>query len=85
MQDPDINEILRRARRERSEHPLEGTTFFLGRRRWIASDRPGMAMWRERLFAFMSRNGATSDGFLQIPPIRSLRLERTSSSELERK
>ena len=34
----------------------------------IASPRPGMALWREKLFAFMARNAARATGFYRIPP-----------------
>ncbi len=68
MQDPDINEILAGCKENGLSIPLEGTTFFLGRETLIASDRPGMAMWRERLFAFMSRNALRATAFFKIPP-----------------
>src|SRR5438477_3387778 len=68
MQDPDINEVLAACKQNHLDIPLEGTTFFLGRETLIASDRPGMAMWRERLFAFMSRNALRATAFFKIPP-----------------
>src|SRR5881396_2393867 len=68
MQDPDINEILAACKGSGLSIPLEGTTFFLGRETLIASDRPGMAIWRERLFAFMSRNAMRATAFFKIPP-----------------
>src|SRR5213596_2921300 len=68
MQDPDINEILAACKGNGLSIPLEGTTFFLGRETLIASDRPGMAMWRERLFSFMSRNALRATAFFKIPP-----------------
>jgi len=46
---------------------MEGTTFFLGRETLVASDRPGMAQWREQLFAFMSRNALRATAFFKIP------------------
>jgi KUP system potassium uptake protein len=68
MQDPDINEVLAACKAQGLAIPLEGTTFFLGRETLIASDRPGMAIWRERLFAFMSRNAMRATAFFKIPP-----------------
>lgn len=68
MQDPDISEVLAACKKSHLDIPLEGTTFFLGRETLIASDRPGMAMWRERLFAFMSRNALRATAFFKIPP-----------------
>src|SRR6266487_1016784 len=68
MQDPDITEILAACKANHLDIPMEGTTFFLGRETLIASDRPGMAMWRERLFSFMSRNALRATAFFKIPP-----------------
>jgi len=68
MQDPDIDEVLAACKEQKLDIPIEGTTFFLGRETLIASDRPGMAIWRERLFAFMSRNALRATAFFKIPP-----------------
>ena len=38
----------------------------------IASPRPGMALWREKLFSFMARNAARATGFYRIPPAQVL-------------
>ncbi|MGH7607061.1 MAG: potassium transporter Kup [Gemmatimonadales bacterium] len=68
MEDPDIDEILEGCRAQQLDIQIEGTTFFLGRETLIASDRPGMAIWRERLFAFMTRNALRATAFFKIPP-----------------
>jgi KUP system potassium uptake protein len=68
MEDPDINEVLAACKQNQLDIPMEGTTFFLGRETLIASDRPGMAIWRERLFSFMSRNAMRATTFFKIPP-----------------
>jgi KUP system potassium uptake protein len=46
------------------------TAFFLGRETLLATRRPGMSVWRERLFAFMSRNAQRATAFFKIPPER---------------
>ena len=44
------------------------TTFFLSRENIVAdARRPGMALWRDKLFAFMSRNAMPATAFFQIP------------------
>ena len=44
-------------------------TFFLGRETLIATRRNGgMAMWREHMFSFMSRNAYRATQFFRIPP-----------------
>jgi KUP system potassium uptake protein len=45
-------------------------TFFLGREHIIATKREGMALWREKLFAMMSRNAQPATHFFQIPRSR---------------
>jgi len=68
MEDPEIEEILDACRGRGLDVRIEGTTFFLGRETLIAADRPGMAVWRERLFSFMSRNALRATAFFKIPP-----------------
>jgi KUP system potassium uptake protein len=65
--DPDIEDVLAACRAKSLEIRMEGTTFFLGREILVASERPGMAEWRERLFAFMSRNAQRATVFFKIP------------------
>ena len=68
MEDPDITDILDACRPKGLDIRIEAATFFLGRETLIATDRPGMAIWRERLFAFMSRNALRATSFFRIPP-----------------
>ena len=68
VEDPTIDEILAGMRAQGLDISIEGATFFLGRETLIATDRPGMALWRERLFAFMSRNALRATAFFKIPP-----------------
>jgi KUP system potassium uptake protein len=46
---------------------LDEATYFLGRETLIASEKPGMAIWREHLFSFMSRNAQRATQFFNIP------------------
>jgi KUP system potassium uptake protein len=50
------------------------TTYFLGRETIISTSRPGMAKWREKLFALMSRNATTATAYFGIPPDRVVEL-----------
>src|SRR6185436_6546731 len=50
------------------------TSFFLGRQTLIASDRPGMALWREKLFAWMMRNAESAMEFFKLPTNRVVEL-----------
>lgn len=54
---------------------LMTTSFFLGRQKLLASpDRPGMALWRERLFAWMSRSSESAMEFFRLPTNRVVEL-----------
>ena len=50
------------------------TSYFLSRQTLIAGERRGMALWREKLFAFMSRNAIRATDVYQIPPDRTVEL-----------
>jgi KUP system potassium uptake protein len=44
------------------------TTFFLSRETIVPSSRrPGMALWREHLFAFLARNAQPATAFFRVP------------------
>jgi KUP system potassium uptake protein len=74
MEDPNVPELLARAKPFGLEFaPLE-TTYFLGRETLIPSKKPGMAMWREHLFAFMARNAHRATAYFRIPPNRVVEL-----------
>jgi len=68
MEDPDIKDVLDACRTKGLDMLIEGATFFMGRETLIATDRPGMALWRERLFSFMQRNALRATAFFKIPP-----------------
>jgi len=50
------------------------TSFFLGRQTLIPSQRPGMAIWREKLFAWMVRNSESAMEFFKLPANRVVEL-----------
>ena len=53
--------------------PME-TSYFLARQTLIASKRPGMALWREKLFAWMVRNAESAMQFFRLPTNRVIEL-----------
>ena len=74
MEDADVPSLLGRAKLYGLEFkPLE-TTYFLGRETLIPSKRPGMAIWREHVFAFMARNAHRATAYFRIPPNRVVEL-----------
>lgn len=64
---PDMMEVVGRMKALGLDVDVSQITFFLGRETLIASDRPGMAIWREHLFAFMVRNAQRATAFFNIP------------------
>ena len=51
------------------------TSFFLGRQKLIPSkEQPGMAVWRERLFAWMSKSSESAMEYFQLPTNRVIEL-----------
>ncbi|GLQ96661.1 putative potassium transport system protein kup [Dyella mobilis] len=74
-EDPNIPVALTRCAKSGLPFDLMDTTFFLSRENVVADKRrPGMALWRDRLFAFMSRNALPATAFFQIPGNRLIEL-----------
>jgi KUP system potassium uptake protein len=68
MEHPDIPEILRLLRKRRLlPHISNDISYFVSRLQPVASDYPGMALWREKMFVFMLRNAAAAPDFFRIP------------------
>jgi KUP system potassium uptake protein len=74
MEDPNVPEALAAAREMGLSMDEEDVTFFLGRETLIVTRRPGMATWRERLFALMARNAVRATAFFRLPPERVVEL-----------
>lgn len=65
---PSIRGILYACSKKQLNLPLNEITFFLGRETLLATNRPGMALWREKLFSFMSKNSERATAYFDIPP-----------------
>jgi KUP system potassium uptake protein len=75
MEDPNVPEILEQCRPLGLELDWMTTTYFLSRETIIASKTPrGMVLWREKLFAFLSRNAQRPTDFFRIPANRVVEL-----------
>jgi KUP system potassium uptake protein len=74
-EDPNIPLALQRCQAKGLGFDLMDTTFFLSRETIVADvRRPGMALWRDKLFAFMARNALPATAFFQIPGNRLIEL-----------
>ena len=67
MEAPDVPRILSTCSAFDDNLPLPTITFFFSRLTFLASPKPGMALWRERLFVFLARNSQRASSFFRIP------------------
>jgi KUP system potassium uptake protein len=74
MQDPNVPDALALARAKGVVMEEDDITFFLGRETIIVTRRPGMAIWREKLFVLMARNAVRATAFFRLPPERVVEL-----------
>ena len=70
----DIPKVLTLCRAAGIESEMLSTSFFISRQTIVPTVGTGMAMWRERLFAAMSRNARGAADYYQIPSNRVIEL-----------
>jgi len=74
-EDPNVPLALAQCARLGLPFDMMDTTFFLSRENVVADkDRPGMVLWRDKLFAFLTRNALPATAFFQIPGNRLIEL-----------
>jgi KUP system potassium uptake protein len=66
MEDPDIPETLAAITGPITFNRMT-TSYFLGRETLIPTSEQGMAIWREHLFSWMTRNATTASSFFNLP------------------
>ena len=74
LEETDIPAALKRTDICGGAFEMMKTSFFLSRQTLIASAKPGMAIWREKLFAWMLRNAASAMEFFRLPSNRVVEL-----------
>ncbi len=75
MQEVDIPHDLTAIRTCGEPFNMMSTSFFLGRQKLVsAKKRPGMAVWREKLFAWMLKNSESAMEFFKLPINRVVEL-----------
>ncbi|HEY5366375.1 MAG TPA: potassium transporter Kup [Casimicrobiaceae bacterium] len=72
--DPDIPALLDQAGRRGLVFDMMETSFFVSRETLIPTKGTGMALWRERLFASMSKNAVKASDFFHVPTNRVVEL-----------
>jgi KUP system potassium uptake protein len=73
-EDPDVPALLEMCGRQGFAFDMMDTSFFVSRETIIATVRPGMALWRERLFVSMSKNAVKASDFFRVPTNRVVEL-----------
>jgi KUP system potassium uptake protein len=74
METADVQNILRRSEKEGIVAVPAQTTYYLGRERLLPKGESPLAMWRKKLFIFMSRNSRSATEFFNIPSNRVVEL-----------
>jgi KUP system potassium uptake protein len=74
MEEIDVPAALAMVKTCGPQFKMMDTSFFLARQTLIASARPGMAIWREKLFAWMLRNAESAMEFFKLPTNRVVEL-----------
>ena len=74
MQELDIPGVLKSVENCGPKIKMMDTSFFLARQTLLASDRPGMPIWREKLFSWMLANSESAMEFFKLPTNRVVEL-----------
>jgi KUP system potassium uptake protein len=72
--EPDIPAALELAKAKGLEFKMMETSFFLSRQTLVPKLGKDMALWREKIFALMSRNASSATVFFNIPANRVVEL-----------
>jgi KUP system potassium uptake protein len=67
MDKPDVPKVCFASGKHGLDIPFADTTFFLSRLTFLATPKPGMAIWREKIFVFLSRNTQRASSYFQLP------------------
>jgi KUP system potassium uptake protein len=70
MEEPHVPLALERLNAQGAELDLDTCPYFISHTRVMPSDLPGMAPWREQLYAVMQRNAVSAADFFRLPPAR---------------
>ena len=74
MEETNVPEGLKQMERCGGKFDMMQTSFFLSRQTLLPGDKPGMPVWREKIFAWMLRNATTAMEFFQLPTNRVVEL-----------
>jgi KUP system potassium uptake protein len=70
MEEPHVPRALARLRLPGLVFDPDHMPYFVNRTRALATERPGMARWREHLYSVLRHNAASPADFFGLPPTR---------------
>jgi KUP system potassium uptake protein len=70
MEEPNVPSALARLRDAPEPIDPDSGPYYISRTKVVPSDFPGMALWREQLYAVMQRNAVSASDFFRLPPTR---------------
>ncbi|MEO7690054.1 MAG: potassium transporter Kup [Sphingomonas sp.] len=74
IEEPDVPAALAKVHQCGADFRMMDTSFFLARQTLLSSAKPGMMIWREKLFAWMLRNAESAMEFFRLPTNRVVEL-----------
>ena len=74
LQDPDVPEALAGRAAMELGLDLDSITYFVGRESVRVTELPGMAIWREHLYALMERNATDPAFYFRLPALQVFEL-----------
>lgn len=70
LEKPNIPQVFEMIKESRPIFDPVKASFFIGRENIFATELPGMALWREKLFAFVFRNEMPATQYFELPKNR---------------
>jgi len=70
METPDMQDLMRLCVDQGIRIDLADTSYYVGRETLLLTRDASLALWRKRLFRFLSRNARSATDFFSIPPNR---------------
>lgn len=74
MESPEVPPLLATCCKEGFDLDPGQVSYFLSKETILPASRHGMMLWREKLFAVMSRNAISAASFFGLPPNRVVEL-----------
>ncbi|MDQ3398903.1 MAG: KUP/HAK/KT family potassium transporter, partial [Deinococcota bacterium] len=74
MEAPNVHKALGRVCIDGETPQADELVYFVGRETLFATKYPGMALWREKLFALMFKNALSASSFYRLPPSQVIEL-----------